>query len=101
MTNRQVLLCVASSFFAGFAWGVTVCTAAHASDNGFNKQPQGDLPLPPTEGCNPYVVIHPPAFPPDANVMNDVTVELNFDSICGHWKAPQPEVVPTLPLKPA
>lgn len=101
MKNHDVLLSVATACVSGFAMGLVVCQPADASDAGHRQPIASDAPLPPTEGCNPYIVVHPPDMPPEAHVMNDVTIEFHFDSVCGNWRAPQPEVTPALPLKKA
>ena len=91
------LAAVAAAMTIGFVLGAIACGAAHASDNGQRQPIADDAPLPPTEGCNPYIVIHPPDLPPDASNMNGVTLELSIGNICGHWQA-KPQVVP-VPLK--
>lgn len=96
MKNSEVLS-IAASFIVGFSLGFGVSQPADASDNGQRQPIAEDAPLPPTEGCNPYIEIHPPDLPPDASNMNGVTLELSIGDICGHWQA-KPQVVP-VPLK--
>ena len=55
-----------------------------------------DAPLPPTEGCNPYIVVHPPELPPDASNMNGVTVHVTIGDVCRQWQA-EPRIVPSVP----
>ena len=98
MNNREVLLVVATAMAAGFAMALAVCRPADASDNGQRQPIADDAPLPPTEGCNPYIEIHPPDLPPDASNMNGVTLELSIGDICGHWQA-RPQTVPPVSLK--
>ena len=94
----DLLPLAAGSFTAGFLLGIAVThQPAEASDNGFKTPITEDAPLPPTEGCNPYIVIHPPDLPPDASNMNGVTINMTLGDICGHWQA-KPQVVPALPL---
>ena len=89
---------VAGSFTAGFLFALMVChQPAKASDPGQRTPVTEDAPLPPTAGCNPYIVIHPPDLPPDASNMNGVSLTLNIGDVCGHWQA-QPRIVPSLPL---
>lgn len=92
------LAAVAAAMTIGFCLGAIVCGAAHASDNGQRQPISDDSPLPPTEGCNPYIEIHPPDLPPDASNMNGVRIELHLGDICGHWRA-RPQTVPPVPLK--
>ena len=92
---------VAGSFIAGFLVALMVChEPAKASDDGHRTPVTEDAPLPPTEGCNPYIVIHPPDLPPDASNMNGVSLTLNIGDVCGHWQA-RPQIVPSLPLPKA
>ena len=104
MTNRDALLCVVTSFTAGFAFTLAICEPARSSDNGVIPNPTShkveDTAPATSEGCNPYVVIYPPDLPPDASNMNGVTIELSIGDICGDWRS-QPQIVPALPLKPA
>lgn len=88
---------VAACFTAGFLLGVAVShQPARASDNGIRKAPEGDLPLPPTAGCNPYTVIHPPELPPAAQNMNGVTIHIYMGGVCNR-PASKPEIVPSVP----
>ena len=92
---------VASSFIAGFLLALAIChEPARASDPGIRQTVSEDAPLPPTEGCNPYIVIHPPDLPPDASNMNGVTINMTLGDICGQWQA-KPQIVPSLPLPKA
>ena len=87
---------VAVSFCAGWLTCLAMVRPAEASDGGHMVPVAEDAPLPPTEGCNPYIVIHPPDLPPDASNMNGITIETNIGDICGHWQA-EPRIVPSLP----
>ena len=96
---QELLVLVASSFTAGLLLGLSIAyQPAEASDNGTRPQQKisDDAPLPPTAGCNPYIVIHPPDLPPDASNMNGVTIRLDIGDICGHWQA-EPHVIPVPP----
>ncbi len=97
----DLVVTVAGSFIAGFLLALAIChEPAKASDDGHRTPVTEDAPLPPTEGCNPYIVIHPPDLPPDASNMNGVTLTLNIGDVCGHWQA-KPQIVPSLPLPKA
>lgn len=89
---------VAASFTAGFLLGVMVShQPAKASDDGVKVTITEDSPLPPTEGCNPYIVINPPDLPPDASNMNGITITTNIGDVCGNWQG-ETQVVPSLPV---
>ena len=87
---------------ASFLLGLTIANEpAKASDGGaVITVTSDDAPLPPTEGCNPYIVIHPPDLPPDASNLNGVTINLKIGDVCGHWRA-KPQAVPALSLPKA
>ena len=95
---HDVAMATATGFCGGWLLAtLTVCQPAKASDNGIRQQPVSeDAPLPPTEGCNPYIVINPPDLPPDASNMNGITITTNIGDVCGQWQA-KPQVVPSLP----
>lgn len=106
MNNREVLLSVTTACVAGFALGLVVCQPADASDTGQRQPIAEDAPLPPTEGCNPYIVVNPPDLPPDASNINGVTVNLTIGDVCGHWQSKptfqphdyRPSIAPSKPL---
>ena len=85
-----------TGFVAGWLMALAFCQPAHSSDNGTHGVPVAeDAPLPPTEGCNPYIVINPPDLPPDASNMNGITITTNIGDVCGNWQG-ETQIVPSL-----